>query len=220
MFYTIRNAIILFLVFSIFLIFSTTTTAKEFSYTVIAGDRLGTIKCSLTVRLSKRISAERLRKLAIELRDKETKKYDRTFITYYLPGMVVGAGAWATTHFNPNLKVSILGLTEEEFQKESKLSKENTNNPGKIIGVWEDSLGSITISREKSGYVIIKKYIDGSGGKAKKLIRYKVKGRLAFKEKAYPDNYYVIDSSGSLGVYDSLGLDVVMRSKKWLTDCS
>lgn len=65
---------------------------------------------------------------------------------------------------------------------------------------------------EKSGYVIIKKYVDGSG-KTEKLVKYKVKGKLAFKEKTYPDNYYVIDSSGNLGVYDSFGLDVIMRSK-------
>lgn len=145
MFYAIRNVKIVFLVFFIFLILSTTTTAKDFSYTVIAVDRLGTIKCSLTVRLSKKIPEEKLRKLAIELSDKEPKKYDRMFITYYLPGMVVGAEAWATTHFDPNLKVNILDLTEEEFQKESKLSKENTNNSDKIIGVWADSLGSVTI---------------------------------------------------------------------------
>ena len=211
MFCSIRNVIIVFLVFSIFLVLATCT--KEFSYKVIAADRLGTIKCSLTVRLSKKIPEEKLRKLAIKLRDKELKKYDRMFITYYLPGMDVGTGAWATTHFNPNLKVNILGLTKGKFQKESKSSKENTNNSNKIIGVWADSLGSVTIIGKNSGYVIIKKYVDGSGG-TEKLVKYKVKGKLAFKEKTYPDNYYVIDSSGNLSVYDSLGLDVIMRSKK------
>ena len=211
MLYAIRNVKIVFLVSFMGLILSTCT--KEFSYKVITADRLGTIKCSLTVRLTKKIPEEKLRKLAIELRDKELKKYDRMFITYYLPGMDVGAGAWATTHFNPNLKVNILGLTKEEFQKKSKPSKENTNNSDKIIGVWADSLGSVTIIGKKSGYVIVKKYVDG-GGETEKLVKYKVKGKLAFKEKTYPDNYYVIDSSGNLGVYDSFGLDVIMRSKK------
>jgi hypothetical protein len=38
-------------------------------------------------------------------------------------------------------------------------------------------------------------------------------GNLAFTEKASPDNYYVIDSYGNLDVYDSFGLDVIMRAK-------
>ena len=174
MLYAIRNVKIVFLVSFMGLILSTCT--KEFSYKVITADRLGTIKCSLTVRLTKKIPEEKLRKLAIELRDKELKKYDRMFITYYLPGMDVGAGAWATTHFNPNLKVNILGLTKEEFQKKSKPSKENTNNSDKIIGVWADSLGSVTIIGKKSGYVIVKKYVDG-GGETEKLVKYKYKGK-------------------------------------------
>ena len=40
--------------------------------------------------------------------------YERTFIEYYLPNMVHGCGAWATTHFTPRLEVSILGFTAEE----------------------------------------------------------------------------------------------------------
>jgi hypothetical protein len=37
------------------------------------------------------------------------RKYERVFICYYLPGMEVGAGAWATGHFNPELEVKVLG---------------------------------------------------------------------------------------------------------------
>jgi len=48
----------------------------------------------------------------------------------------------------------------------------------------------------------------------KALLKYRVKGKLAFKEKEYPDRYYIIEISGNLGVYDSLGLDVIMRAKK------
>jgi len=31
-------------------------------------------------------------------------KYTRAFLTYYLPGMQIGAGPWATAHFNPGLR--------------------------------------------------------------------------------------------------------------------
>lgn len=36
------------------------------------------------------------------------KKYDRVFICYYLLGMVVDNGAWASGHFNPDLEIKIL----------------------------------------------------------------------------------------------------------------
>jgi Putative peptidoglycan binding domain len=109
----IRNVEILFLSFLILFVFFTYATAENYSYKIIKVNRLGNIKCSITVRLSHKVSEDTLRQLAIKLHDKEPKKYDRMFITYYLPGMTIGAGAWATTHFNPNLDVRILGMTKE-----------------------------------------------------------------------------------------------------------
>jgi len=146
--YAIRTVAVVFFVFFAFLIFSTTITAQEFCYTIIAKDCLETKRSSLTIRLNKRISEDRLRKLAIELRDKEPRKYDRMFITYYLPDMTVGAGAWATTHFDPDLKVNILGQKIGKFQKKFQLSQKNTLDYDEMIGIWEDSLGSVTIIKK------------------------------------------------------------------------
>ena len=36
------------------------------------------------------------------------------FMLYYLPEMALGSGAWAPTHFDPNLDVRILGFTPEQ----------------------------------------------------------------------------------------------------------
>jgi hypothetical protein len=41
------------------------------------------------------------------------KKYERVYICYYLPGMEVDAGAWATGHFNPDLEVRIFGTSHQ-----------------------------------------------------------------------------------------------------------
>ncbi len=35
-------------------------------------------------------------------------QFKRFFITWYLPGMELDAGAWATTNFNPDLRVEIM----------------------------------------------------------------------------------------------------------------
>ena len=47
-------------------------------------------------------------------------KYDKVFICYYLPGMVKDAGAWATSHFTPDLQVRILGSLQDKETKTSE----------------------------------------------------------------------------------------------------
>ena len=83
------------------------------------------------------------------------------------------------------------------------------------IGVWVDELlGKVTIIKKGSGYIIEKKYKDGSGS-TEDLIGYKVREKPAFKEKGNTSGeYYVIEKSGGLGVYDSLGLITTMRAIK------
>jgi hypothetical protein len=52
---------------------------------------------------------EQLRALSRKLyADNDGKRYERVFICYYLPGMEVDAGAWATGHHNPDLEIKIL----------------------------------------------------------------------------------------------------------------
>lgn len=83
-------------------------------YEVIQVATLRDIKRSIDVRLSKKVDSDTLRAIALELKAKELCCFDRTFIVYYLPGMTVDAGGWATTHFTPDLEVRILGSTGEE----------------------------------------------------------------------------------------------------------
>jgi len=85
-----------------------------------------------------------------------------------------------------------------------------------IIGVWiDDIIGlKITIIKKNSGYLINHQHKDGSG-RTKKGIAFIVKGKQAFREEGDKHgDYYVIESSGQLGVYDSLGLITTMRAIK------
>lgn len=86
----------------------------DLSYSIIGGDSIPGVKRSLDVQLSRRASESSLHAIAMMLKSRESQQYDRTFICYYLPGMIVDAGAWATTHFTPNLNIQLLGLTIEE----------------------------------------------------------------------------------------------------------
>lgn len=86
-------------------------SGKLIDYTVINRGELGNIKLSYDLRVDlvngRLPTADELEAVSRYLHQKE-KGHDKTYITFYLPGMEVGAGAFATAHHNPNLEVSIL----------------------------------------------------------------------------------------------------------------
>lgn len=138
----------------------------DVSYSIIDSSTLRGIKRQLDVRLNKKVSERTLRAIALKLKSQDSRHYDRTFITYSLPGMVVGTGAWATTHFNPNLEVRILGLTAEE---EEKLVTEPVPANREVIGRWVDEIphasSRFTIFREEGKLFIEQTFKDGSSRK-------------------------------------------------------
>tara|TARA_R110002095_G_scaffold214421_1_gene206426 strand:- start:828 stop:1304 length:477 start_codon:yes stop_codon:yes gene_type:complete len=76
-------------------------------YTVEESDSIPGIKRSLIVHLKAKVTEDRLRTIAIELEKQKDRPYERTFIVYYLPGMDLNDVCWATTHFDPDLKIDI-----------------------------------------------------------------------------------------------------------------
>ena len=95
-------------------------------YTIINEETLTDIKTMIDIRLESEVDEEILYKIANELREDGRRKYQRVFICYYLPDMEVGTGAWATSHFNPDLDVKILGLSKKE---KSQLLEETASIP-------------------------------------------------------------------------------------------
>lgn len=74
-------------------------------------------KFSVDVVVSRRLSEKDLRAAAraletqicaIQRNRRKSCRYPRIFLTWYLPGMEIGAGAWATTHFEPTLTINIM----------------------------------------------------------------------------------------------------------------
>ena len=59
----------------------------------------------LDVELSRQVDEELLGVIATLLRDADDMVYLRTYIVYYLPGMLSGERGWATAHFLPDLEV-------------------------------------------------------------------------------------------------------------------
>lgn len=99
---------------------SPTEEEAHVDYSILESHTIPGIKRSLDVRLNERVSELTLQRIALELKARDPRNYERTFICYYLPGMKVGSGAWAITHFNPNLEVEILEMSVllEKFLKQ------------------------------------------------------------------------------------------------------
>lgn len=190
------------------------TEDKTITYSIINTDTFHNYKRSLDVRLNKKVSEETLRAIALKLKAQDSRNYERTFICYYLPGMEVGSGAWATSHFNPNLEVKIQGLTAEQ---ENVLRQLPEIESRKVIGSWLNEspfIGSrITFFRENGRLFMENAYKDGSIGK-KEIVEIPSSKNRKFqrKEGSSVGEYYLIDSQGHLQIWDEEGY--ILTAKK------
>ena len=182
------------------------------TYSVIGRDEIPGIKLSLDLRLERKASEQELATIARELRDDAGGAYERIFILYYLPGMKPGSGAWATSHYNPGLNVSILGMTAEQ---EQVLSKEPSTTGGDVIGNWIDDgilAGKITIFKVDGIAHFHERFKDGSE-LTKRLVERKTSSgwRYDYAEGSSTGDHYVINQSGALEIRDNEGLISVAR---------
>lgn len=181
--------------------------SNEIQYTIINEEKMGNIKTSIDIRLESEVNKETITNIANELRKDGRRNYHRVFINYYLPGMEVGNGAWALSHFNPTLEVQIMGFTKEE---KTQLLEKTSLSESNLIGRWIDNTpymsGVISISRNANILELSIKYKDGSES-LKKLIEKIVNGKKRWIEE---DNvfgeYYVLNNDGNLSIYDTEGL--------------
>ncbi|QDV68009.1 hypothetical protein Poly24_17150 [Rosistilla carotiformis] len=179
----------------------------DVTYTIIDTNVVPGIKRSLDIRLNRKVSEDVLQAIAIDLKNFDSKTYDRTFIGYYLPEMQVNAGYWATTHFNPDLEVRILGLTAEQ---EENLKQQPDDSTREIIGSWLDQRplgnGRITIFQKDGSLFMENKYKDGSAGTTDIVETRSPNGRrFDYKPDRGNGEYYLINSKGELQQLDQEG---------------
>ena len=170
------------------------------SFSVIHDDSVPGAKRTIDVRLEGRVSEDALRIIAQQLKSTETEEYLRTFILYYLPGMEIDRGAWASSHFDaigqPGLHVRILGTTKEQELFLSTAPPAVTE--GRMIGKWRDSTafpGIITFLAEDGEIYMTKVFQDGTVG------RYELTARKRGRRPDIPGRI-----AGPLITWSSIGL--------------
>jgi hypothetical protein len=205
----------------------------EFSFEILTDKKTHNIKRSVEIRLDRRITSEQLESIAHKIKALNGNHYKRTFILYYLPYQKPGAGAWATTHFTPNLEVEILGATVEDAKKFRAYSIKNgwqtpeasKNSPqiwgakqpiniqygGEIIGEWiwdlSDLSRKITIFKKNGTFFMNRYYRDGSQ-ETVQLKAAKVARGLRLEEtqpNAFGE-HSIINKKGELEFFDADGI--------------
>jgi hypothetical protein len=131
----------------------------------------------LQIRINKIVSKDVLGAIAKTLKATEPHPFRRTFILYYLPGMTPGHGAWATTNFDPDLDIEILGLTVEQAAALATPPPPNQEIIGRWIDNFPGSSCEITIYRANGKLLMERKFQDGSGGETPLIERQSPLGR-------------------------------------------
>ena len=181
---------------------------SDVKYEIINSSVIPGIKRTLNLRLNQKVSKEVLRSIAYQLKNMDQNEYERTFILYYLPNMKVGTGAWATTHFDPDLQVVIHGISIEE---EKNLATKSEKTSRKIIGNWLDESpglpSKITIYFENGKYFMQNTYHDGSSS-IQEIVKKSSAHGQRFERIKYSKSgdHYLIDSEGNLQIRDRDGL--------------
>lgn len=122
--------------------------------------------------------------------------------------MKVGAGGWATAHFNPDLEVNILGLAP---MQEEAFANEPEDSTREVIGNWLDRTpmvgGKITIYRKDDKLYLGRKFKDGSSSN-KEMVEKPSSSGQRFEEEGGTSfgEHYVIDRQGNLQIRDQEGL--------------
>ncbi|WP_339719691.1 hypothetical protein [Marinomonas primoryensis] len=191
-------------------------TVEGATYSIISDNEFRDVKRSIDVRLDGKVSVEVLRTIARKFKNMERKKYERIFISYYLPNMKVGAGAWATTHFDPELEVKILGLTAEEEEKMVRAAKSTSRD---VVGIWMDDRpyvgATITIYRENRKLYLESKYKDGSGSIEEMIESQSTVGTKFVEKGGNPHGeYFVLDKKGNLQAGGNNGIFLKYKKLK------
>jgi len=187
---------------------SATAIPADVTYTVIKDTNLRDIKRSVDIRLNKHVSENTLTAIAKAVRASDSTNYERTFIGYFLPDMQVKSVYWATTHYNPNLKVMILGLSADAVAKLS--AKPEIINHDEI-GRWLDESPffgrRIVIFRDNGKLFMESTYKDDTSFTEENVESQSSLGRRFHKPGgSATGDHWIIDSNGDLQLRDDEGL--------------
>ena len=194
-------------VFTVFFILSACSdnVAEMPKFKIMEDTVKGNIKRTVEVELLERTNEESLHAIAEHIHGLSSADVQRTFIGYRVKGDHKNQGYWATTHYNPDLKVNILGASASDYG-----NIKNTNQPeGEILGTWMASWGyeyKMTAFKQDEQTFIKSAYSDGSSSNELYFLSQSKKGvKLQDQGGKERGEYFIINSKGDLEFWSQNG---------------
>lgn len=172
---------------------------ESFTYSIVEDNSDPVLdKNELVININEKLSVRQLATLADDV-FKSKPRQKRFYIFYQLSDT---PGTWATSHFDPDLEISIQGFTLEQDEQNKEDLADMT-----IIGKWSTEKFGFTVFYFKDANQIEKiKTIYSAGGESIE----DVKSSLIDEETRidYNNNhneYFIIQCDGKLGLYGENG---------------
>ena len=159
-------------------------------------------KIQIYVRLVGAIEEDELKKIAHQIKD-DYEQYNKHYIFYLLPKMKKGSGAWAYTHFVPELEIEIMGVSTKE-----NTVMEAAEVTGEILKKWKDDqpyVANIKFLVKEDGKLKMKTIYKDDSKNEEILKESKVSGKVKYTHGSKHGEYYMIESNGNLGYYSENG---------------
>ncbi len=181
---------------------------KTPKYSIIKCDEIKTIKkITISVRLSREVNKNELKKIALKIK-KSKPNFKKYWIFYFLPGHTTQYGAWATSHFKPELEIRILGASNESFEE-----MEKTKVSGNILNLWleNDAIQPKIIYLVKEDNKLFIKTVYAKSGISnatvivEKVVKSAINGRTEYNPNNIHGEYYIVEENGNLGFYGPEG---------------
>ena len=175
------------------------------SYEILEDEVQGTIKRTVEVELSSRTDEKQLKALAEQIYALKDVDVQRTFIGYRIAGEQKSQAYWATTNYDPDLKVKIMGDSGSDYEK----VKDAALPDGDVLGSWMISWGLEykSVAYEKDGKTYMRNiHSDGSQGDELYEQSKSDKG-IKLQDESGKDNneYFIINKQGDLEFWSDNG---------------
>jgi hypothetical protein len=174
--------------------------AQALATHAVVSEDLSEQRRAVFVRIERRLDEPELVRIAAAMRAREKRAYARTQVNFFLPGMALNQGGWASVVFSPEPKVLISGLRRED---EDMFVAEHQLDRRPLLGSWLTSppaaTGRLTIYSDHGR--VFSEWRLRSGIKTVEELREGAMGRGRQFEVA-DGGRFVLTKSGDLEIWD------------------
>lgn len=172
-------------------------------YKIIRDESKRDIKRTVEVLLPERVDESTLKALAEKI---YIDGFERTFIGYRIKGEDQDGVYWATTHYDPDLKITFVG---SEKAAHNDLIKSELQVDGELIGKWLVNWGYEykTAFYKKGDQLMMKTLFDDGSSEDVKLPSNEINGQIRYYDEGGKERgeYYIIAPNGDLQFWSKNG---------------